>query len=296
MSLPSWFHNDESKHAVSDVSDLMDEAVKHAEGVSKKVLECLLKRSPKLRKCVKERPTHLGELLDDETIVIHGNSFKWLVERSEFVENAVENEGDDCPAKHFLVTPEQKRWLDYGEPCVFPFLKHIENEDPVGEYMKDSEGEISFELNLELKNLPNALDYLLWKVRKPKDQLEDLISWGLFVPVDKNLAPRGHNFPHKILHAKARLAKQQKRVDASLAHFERQLFSSHEDNNDNDSYDSYDSNNGHVRKSKGPSVKIGHHANKYRAYLPSEKPSRAHKDPRKTKRKGKGKGRSTRRH
>jgi hypothetical protein len=69
-------------------------------------------------------------------------------------------------------------------------------------------------------------------------------------------------------------------------------------NDDNDSYNSYDNHVIPVRapKPKAPRVKVNYHENKYKAHLPSVKPSKKHKTPKYTKRAGKKSRRYTRRH
>ena len=287
---------------VHDVSDLLDKAVKFAEGMyEKKVIECLMKRSPSLRKCVAEdNYKRFRKLLETETLVLTGDDLKWLIKCSETIETFMEYQSyGGCPSNHFMWCPEETEISDSITREIFTFLKHVEEEEPVGRYMRESDGEILVDLNADLRHLPDVFQFLSWRNHKsPEAQLEDLIEHGLLESA--HLKPLGHHFPHKEAHIKAGIEKRRIRFQRMLEEIHRRVEAEplNDDNDDNYSYNSHDNHEIPVRapKPKAPRVKVNHHENKYRAYLPSVKPSKKHKSPKHTKRSGKKSRRYTRRH
>lgn len=290
---------------VHDVSDLLDKAIKFAEGTyDKKVIECLIKRSPSLRKCVAEdNYKRFRKLLETETLVLTGDDLKWLIKCATTIETFMEYQPyGGCPKDHFMWCPEETEISDSITREIFTFLKHVEDEEPVGRYMKESDGEILVDLDADLRHLPDVFQFLGWRnYKSPEAQLEDLIEHGLLESA--HLKPLGHHFPHKEAHIKAGVEKRRIRFQKMLEEIHRRVEAEPLNDNDDDnysynSYNSYDNNVIPVRapKPKAPHVKVDYHDNKYRAHLPSVKPSKKHKSPKHTKRAGKKSRKYTRRH
>jgi hypothetical protein len=288
---------------VHDVSDLLDKAVKFTEGTyEKKVIECLIKRSPSLRKCVAEdNYKRFRKLLETQTLVLKGDDLEWLIKCSETIETFMEYQSyGGCPKHYFMWCPEETEISDSITREIFTFLKHVEEEKPVGRYMRESDGDILVDFNADLRHLADVFQFLSWRNHKtPQAQLEDLIEHGLLESA--HLKPLGHHFPHKEAHIKAGIEKKRIKFEQMLEQIHREVEES-SNNDDNDSYNSYINN--HVipvpapkpKAPKGPHVKVNYHGNKYRAHLPSVKPSKQHASRKYTKRAGKKSRKYTRRH
>ena len=289
---------------VHDVSDLLDKAIKFAEGLyEKKVIECLIKRSPSLRKClIDDNYKRFRKLLETETLVLTGADLDWLIKCSETIETFMEygQSYGGCPKHHFMYCPEETEISDSITREIFTFLKHVEDEEPVGRYMRESDGEILVDLNPDLRHLADVFQFLSWRNHKtPQAQLEDLIEHGL-LEESAHLKPLGHHFPHKEAHIKAGIEKKRAKFQQMLEEIHRQVEESlnNNNNNNNNSYVHRDNYVIPVRapKPKAPHVKVDYHGNKYRAHLPSVKPSKKHSSPKYTKRAGKKSRKYTRRH
>jgi len=291
---------------VHDVSDLLDKAVKFAEGLyEKKVIECLIKRSPSLRKCVAEdNYKRFRKLLETETLVLTGDDLEWLMKCSETIETFMEyGQGyGGCPKNYFMYCPEETEISDSITREIFTFLKHVEEEEPVGRYMRESDGDILVDLNADLRHLADVFQFLSWRNhKKPQAQLEDLIEHGLLESA--HLKPLGHNFPHKEAHIKAGIEKKRAKFQKMLEEIHRQVEESSNNEYNNNNYNSYVSRDNMISVSapkskapKAPHVKVNYHGNKYRAHLPSVKPSKQHASRKYTKRAGKKSRKYTRRH